>query len=83
MNIVWTVVAEQLLLTLEPSDAEAILVAAEHYAETGRGFARELLDGHGTRGLYVSSYVVLFIVDEPSTIRVLRIRKRPMRPPGS
>jgi hypothetical protein len=36
-----------------------------------------MLDGHGTFGLYVSGFVILFVREASGDIRVLRVRQRP------
>ena len=55
---------------------EMILEAMEVFAQTGRGFVRNMLDRQGTFGLYVSTYLVLFARDAARGILVLRVRQR-------
>lgn len=75
-SIEWSADSERFLLALDVDDAEMLLDAMERFATSGRGFVRAMLDGHGTFGLYVSSYVVLFVREAAGDIRVLSIRRR-------
>lgn len=68
--------SERFLLALDVDDAEMLLDAMERFTTSGLGFVREMLDGHGTFGLYVSTYVVLFVRDAAGDMRVLNIRRR-------
>lgn len=72
----WSAESERFLLALAPDDADEILDAVERFASTGRGFVRNMLDGHGTFGLYLERYLVLFFRDEDLALRVLRVRRR-------
>lgn len=77
--ILWSAEAERFLLQLPGDEAESILAATERMATGGRGFVRNMLDKAGTRALYVGHYTVLFVVDDASVVRVLRVRRRHMR----
>ena len=75
MNITWSDEAEQSLLGMTPSDADAVFTAVEQLATTRRGFVRDMLDGTGVHGVYVGAYVVLFkLIGE--TLTVIRVRRR-------
>ena len=75
-RVVWSTDAESFLLTASPTDAERIFNAVEEMSTAHRGFVRNMLDGEGTLGLYVSEFIVLFTVDEEGTIRIDQIRER-------
>jgi len=75
-SIEWSADSERFLLALDVDDAEMLLDAMERFTTSGRGFVRQMLDGHGTFGLYVSNYVVLFVRDAVGDIQVLSIRRR-------
>ncbi len=75
-SIEWSAESERFLLALDVDDAEMLLDEVERFTKSGRGFVRQMLDGYGTFGLYVSSYVVLFVRDAGGDIQVLSIRHR-------
>jgi hypothetical protein len=74
-RVEWAADAEIALFALPVRDADRILDAIDALAERNRGFVRAMLDDHGTLGLYVRDYVVLFVHDE-TTIEIRGLRRR-------
>lgn len=75
-EVIWTADAERFLLELDIATAERILEAVERMARTGRGFVRDMLDGRGTRGLYVGEFVVLFVIAGSEVVRIQSVQSR-------